>query len=123
VIAVPVGDVDRGQVPAAGDDPVQLSLRLVDGEEGVDEDRIAAAADERRAVRHPGQVLAAGRQVAAQARPLEGENLPREFGVGPGHPQAPFTASTAASILRSRSSAMAVSSGRPSVARNEEGRS
>src|SRR6266404_8955679 len=41
MIAVPVGDVNRGEVLAARDDPIQQSLRLLRREKGVHENGVA----------------------------------------------------------------------------------
>src|SRR6266436_4332560 len=41
MIAVPMGDVNGGEVLAARDDPIQQSLRLLRGEKGVHENGVA----------------------------------------------------------------------------------
>src|ERR1700738_3031803 len=71
MIAVPVGDVNRGEVLAARDDPIQQSLRLLRREKG-----IALPADECRRIRHPHQFFLAGRQIANEARALYREYIP-----------------------------------------------
>src|SRR5260221_1870321 len=76
MIAVPVGDVNGGEVLAARDDPIQQSLRLLRGEKGIHENGVALAADECRRIRHPHQFFLAGRQIANEARALYREYIP-----------------------------------------------
>src|SRR3981189_2385538 len=60
MIAMSVGDVNCGEVLTARDDPAQQRLRFVEPEQSVDEDGISTAAEERRRIRHPHQLLPAG---------------------------------------------------------------
>jgi hypothetical protein len=76
MIAVPVGDVNGGEVLAARDDPIQQSLRLLRREKGVHENGVALTADECRRIRHPPQFFLAGRQIANEARALYREYIP-----------------------------------------------
>src|SRR6202140_2136079 len=76
MIAVPVGDVNRGEVLAARDDPIQQSLRLLRREKGVHENGVALTADECRRIRHPPQFFLAGWQIANEARALYREYIP-----------------------------------------------
>src|SRR3984893_11613422 len=76
MIAVPVGDVNRGEVLAARDDPIQQSLRLLRREKGVHENGVALTADECRRIRHPHQFFLAGWQIANEARALYREYIP-----------------------------------------------
>ncbi len=78
VVAMRMGDVNRREALATGDDPVQQGLRLGGGEEGVHQDSVALALDQHRGVRHPRQVLLAGRQVAAEARALDRQGIPAQ---------------------------------------------
>src|SRR5260370_41984520 len=75
MIAVPVGDVNRGEVLAARDDPIQQSLRLLRREKGVHENGVALTADECRRIRYPHQFFLAGRQIANEARSLYREYI------------------------------------------------
>jgi hypothetical protein len=76
MIAVPVGDVNGGEVLAARDDPIQQSLRLLRREKGIHENGVALAADECRRIRHPHQFFLARRQIANEARALYREYIP-----------------------------------------------
>src|SRR5208282_1688909 len=76
MIAVPVGDVNGGEVPAARDDPIQQSLRLLRREKGVHENGVTLTADECRRIRHPHQFFLAGWQIANEARALYREYIP-----------------------------------------------
>src|SRR6266446_5061247 len=76
MIAVPVGDVNGGEVLAARDDPIQQSLRLLRREKGVHENGVALTADECRRIRHPHQFFLAGWQIANEARALYREYIP-----------------------------------------------
>src|SRR5712664_1966889 len=68
MIAVSMGDIDRGEVLAACDDPIQQSLRLLGREKGVHENGVAFTVDECRRIRHPHQLFLAGWQIATEAR-------------------------------------------------------
>jgi hypothetical protein len=61
MVAVGVRDIDRDQVFAARDNPIQQVLRVFRGEEGIDQHRIATPEDERYRVGHPRQVFFAWR--------------------------------------------------------------
>src|SRR5260221_13904048 len=62
MIAVPVGDVNGGEVLAARDDPIQQSLRLLRREKGVHENGVALTADEcRRFATHISSSLPGGK--------------------------------------------------------------
>src|ERR1700736_3252851 len=76
MIAVSVGDIDRSEVLAACDDPIQQSLRLLRREKGVHENGVALTADECRRIRHPPQFFLAGWQIANEARALYREYIP-----------------------------------------------
>src|ERR1700730_7637147 len=76
MIAVPVSDVNRGEVLAARDDPIQQSLRLLGREQGVHENGVALTGDECRRMRHPAQFFLAGWQIANKARALSREYIP-----------------------------------------------
>src|ERR1700730_6886775 len=76
MIAMSVSDVDLGEVLAARDDPIQLRLRLLGREKGVHENGVAFTVDECRRIRHPHQRFLAGRQIAAEARPLYRQYIP-----------------------------------------------
>src|ERR1700752_888347 len=80
--AVPVGDVNCGEVLAARDDPVQQSLRLLRREKSVHEDSVSLAVDERRRICHPHQLFLAGWQITSEARALYCEHIPAQAGVG-----------------------------------------
>jgi hypothetical protein len=60
MIAVSMGDVDRGKILAARDDPTQQSLRLLSRQKSVHENSVALTVDERRRIRHPHQFFLAG---------------------------------------------------------------
>src|ERR1700682_6322712 len=81
MIAVPVGDIDRGEVLAARDDPIQQSLRLLGREKGVHENGVAFTVDECRRIRHPHQLFLAGWQIAAEARTLYRKYIPLKSSV------------------------------------------
>src|SRR5260370_10754138 len=76
MIAVPVGDVNCGEVLAARDDTIQQSLRLLRREKGVHENGVALTGDECRRIRHPPQFFVAGWQIANEARALYREYIP-----------------------------------------------
>jgi len=48
MIAVAVRSVDRGQILSARRDPIDQRPVLVDGDEGIDKDRVPLAGDESR---------------------------------------------------------------------------
>src|SRR6266853_1094839 len=81
MIAMSVGDVNRGEVLTARDDPAQQSLRLLDREKSVHEDGISLAADERRRICHPHQLFLAGWQITSEARAPYCEYIPAQAGV------------------------------------------
>src|ERR1700732_4126851 len=81
MIAVSVGDIDRGEVLAARDDPIQQGLRLLDREKGVHENGVALTVDECRRIRHPRQFFLAGRQIATEARALYRKYIPMKISV------------------------------------------
>src|SRR6202045_1810454 len=76
MIAVPVGDVNRGEVLAARDDPIQQSLRLLRREKGVHQNGVTLTGDECRRIRHPPQFFLTGWQIANEARALYREHIP-----------------------------------------------
>src|SRR5258708_10066913 len=76
MIAMAVGDIDRGEVLAARDDPIQQSLRLLGREKGVHENGVALTVDERRRICHPHQFFLAGWQIATETRALYREYIP-----------------------------------------------
>src|SRR6266853_3493505 len=76
MIAVPVGDIDRGEVLAARDDPIQQRLRLLGRKKGVHENGVALTVDECRRIRHPHQLFFAGGQIASKARALYRKHIP-----------------------------------------------
>src|SRR5258707_11796236 len=76
MIAVPVGDVNGGEVLAARDDPIQQSLRLLRREKGVHENGVALTPDEGRRIHHPHQFFLPGWQGANEARALYREYIP-----------------------------------------------
>src|ERR1700730_3225858 len=76
MIAVPVGDVNRGEVLAARDDPIQKNLRLLRCEKSVHENGVTLTADEGRRIRHPPQFFLARWQIANEARALYREYIP-----------------------------------------------
>src|ERR1700693_1813411 len=78
MIAMCVGDVNRGEVLAARNDPAQHSLRLLDREKSVHEDGISLAADERRRICHPHQLFLAGWQIASKTRAPYCEHIPAQ---------------------------------------------
>src|ERR1700686_5163707 len=81
MIAMSVGDVNRGEVLTARHDPAQQSLRLLDREKSVHEDGISLAADERRRICHPHQLFLAGWQITSEARAPYCEHIPAQAGV------------------------------------------
>jgi hypothetical protein len=48
MVTVSVGDIDGDEVLAARDDPIQQSPRLLGGQEGIHENGVALAVNERR---------------------------------------------------------------------------
>src|SRR6266849_1631703 len=76
MIAMSVGDIDRGEILAARDDPIRQSLRLLGREKGVHENGVALTVDERRGICHPHQSFLAGRQIATETRTLYREHVP-----------------------------------------------
>ena len=52
MVAVTVGDIDRSQILAALDDPIQQRLGLLDREKSVHEAPVTFAIDERHRIRH-----------------------------------------------------------------------
>jgi hypothetical protein len=61
MIAVPVGDVNRGEILAARDDPIRQSLRLLRCEKSVHQNGVALTGDECRRIGHPPQFLPGGK--------------------------------------------------------------
>src|SRR6202030_1072297 len=82
MVTMSVGDIDRGEVPAARDDPIQQSLRLLGREKGVHENGVALAEDERRGICHPHQFFLARRQIASETRAPYREHLPLKIIAG-----------------------------------------
>src|ERR1700694_3340023 len=76
MIAMSVGDIDRGEVLTARNDPIEQSLRLLGCEKSIHEDSVSLAVDERRRIRHPHQSFLAGWQITSEARALYGEHIP-----------------------------------------------
>src|SRR5437879_11470372 len=76
MIAMSVGDIDRGEVLTARNDPIHQSLRLLGREKSVRENGVALTVDERRGIRHPHQFLLAGWQIASETRALYREYIP-----------------------------------------------
>src|SRR2546426_7126677 len=68
MVSVSVRSVDRGQVLAAGRDPIHQGVRLLDGDKGVDQDGVPLAVDEGRRYRRPQPLFRARRQVANDNR-------------------------------------------------------
>src|SRR3984893_12872018 len=104
MIAVPVGDVNRGEVLAARDDPIQQSLRLLRREKGVHENGVALTADECRRIRHPHEFFLAGWQIAAETRALYRKYLPMKISAserGLGHGLFSFNGRGAGETSRS----------------------
>src|ERR1700726_4055495 len=81
MIAMSVGDVNRGEVLTTRHDPAQQSLRLLDREKSVHEDGISLAADERRRICHPHQLFLAGWQITSEASAPYCEHIPAQAGV------------------------------------------
>src|ERR1700738_3177633 len=75
-IAMSVGDIDRGEVLTARNDPIHQSLRLLGREKGVRENGVALTVDERRGIRHPHQFFLACRQIPSETRALYREYIP-----------------------------------------------
>ncbi len=67
MVTVAVGDIDCCQVLAVRFDPLHQGARLLDGEQGVDEDGVPLAGDEGRRYRRPHPLLRARRRVAGDA--------------------------------------------------------
>src|SRR5580704_15108405 len=59
MVAVTVGDINRGEVLAARRDPIYEDVRLLDGDKCVYEDGVALARDKRRRYRRPHQLFGA----------------------------------------------------------------
>src|SRR5260370_2447442 len=88
MIAMAMGQVNRGQILAARHNPVRQSLRSLGGKEGIDQHSIMLAVDQRGRVGHPGQGLVAWRQLPVEAGPLGDEHRPLQesgFIVRSGH--------------------------------------
>src|ERR1700730_15193743 len=85
MIAMPVSDIDLGEVLAARDDPIQLRLRLRGRKKGVHENGVAFTVDECRQIRHPHQRFLAGWQIAAEARTLYRQYIPLKINVSERH--------------------------------------
>src|SRR5215469_1404654 len=73
-----MGDIDRGEVFAACDDPFQQRLRLPGSEKCVDENSVSLAGDEGGGVRYPHQIWIAVRQITTQAWTFYREHFPRQ---------------------------------------------
>src|ERR1700733_3922735 len=82
MIAVAVGDIDRGEVLPARYDPIRQSLRLLGRQKSVHENGVAFTLDERRRIRHPPQFFLAWRQIAGEAWTLHGKHGPAKIGIG-----------------------------------------
>src|SRR6266851_7346452 len=76
MVTMSVGDIDRGEILAARDDPIRQSLRLLGREKGVHENGVALTVDERRGICHPHQFFLAGWQIATETRTLYREYIP-----------------------------------------------
>src|SRR5713226_7036722 len=88
MIAMAMGQVNRGQILAARHNPVRQSLRSFGGKEGIDQHSITFAVDQRGRVGHPRQGLVAWRQLPVEAGPLGDEHRPLQesaFIVRSGH--------------------------------------
>ena len=71
-----MGDVDRGQTLPETGDPIGQLRRLRFREEGIDEHGILLAVDQRGRVRHPFQLVLAGRCALRRAGAPADEQLP-----------------------------------------------
>lgn len=67
MIAVPVGDIDRGQVLAARRDPFHCRVCLLDSKKGVDENSVPFAINKGGRCRHPHPFFFPRWQVAGEA--------------------------------------------------------
>src|ERR1700720_3622759 len=79
MIAMSMGDIDRGEVLTARNDPIHQSLRLLGREKGVRENGVALTVDERRGIRHPHQFFLACRQIPSETRALYREYIPMKI--------------------------------------------
>jgi len=96
MIAVAVGDIDRGQVLAARRDPFHCGVRLLDGKKGVDENSIPFAIDKCGRCRHPHPFLFPRWQVAVETLGFCHKDVPfqRSRYWGSCHFDFPFERST-----------------------------
>src|SRR5882762_854077 len=81
MIAMAMGQVNRGQILAARHNSVRQSLRSFGGKEGIDQHSIPFTVDQRGRVGHPGQGLVAWRQLPVEAGPLGDEHGPLQESV------------------------------------------
>src|SRR6202022_2979282 len=79
MIAMSMGDIDRGEVLTARNDPIHQSLRLLGSKKGVHENGVALTVDERRGICHPHQFFLAGRQIATETRTLYRKYIPMKI--------------------------------------------
>src|ERR1700738_4956905 len=85
MIAGSVGDIDRGEILAARDDPIRQSLRLLGRKKGVHENGVALTVDERRGICHPHQFFLACWQIASETGTLYREYIPLKIIVSERH--------------------------------------
>src|SRR5215469_7646190 len=79
MVTVGMSDVNGDEVFAAFRDPVYQLLRMFEGQEGVDEDRVTFAVNERDGIGNPGEILFAGWQAFGRATALLRQQLPVQF--------------------------------------------
>jgi hypothetical protein len=71
-----MGDINRGQTLADSGDPVGQLDRLCVGQERVYQQGLPLAVNQRRRIRHPIEVVLAGRTILGCAGALPDEQLP-----------------------------------------------
>jgi hypothetical protein len=102
VVGMPVRGVDGLERLAGGGDLVGQLFGLLDGQEGIDQHRVALAVDQRGRIGDPLQRLLAGRDVAVQAGTSGREHLVLQGGSRRRHPAAKEPRMAAASFITSR---------------------
>src|SRR5579862_4011684 len=76
MVTVGMGDVNSCEVLAALDDPIYQLLRMLLGQERIDENGVALAINECDRIGNPSEIFLAGREALSRASALLGQKLP-----------------------------------------------
>src|SRR5215469_3418036 len=78
MVAMRMSDVNTNEILATLGEPVDQILRMLDGQERINEHGIVFAVNQRNGVGNPGQIISAGRESLSDARALLRQDLPTQ---------------------------------------------